>query len=300
MIVLNETKVGYAYVLLAATLWGLIGPFAKLAFQEGVTPLEVAFWRATLGAFFFGLHVLVIGKWRVKGHDVPAFVFFGLICVGLFYGAFQKAVDLGGASMAAVLLYTAPAWVALLARLFLGEQLGNLKLFALAATLLGVLGVSLGPDGIKALHNGSWNQAAIGYGLLSGLTYALYYIFGKRYLEGYSAATVMVYALPIGAIALYPWVEFQDKTATAWYALVVLAFVSTYGAFLAYSAGLRRLEATRASVVATFEPVVAAFVAYIWWDERLGPLGLTGSVLIITAVLVMVWSKSVPRRRKSC
>ncbi|GAB6061050.1 DMT family transporter [Desulfonatronum parangueonense] len=300
MIALDNTKTGYAYVLLAATLWGLIGPLAKLAFQEGLEPLEVAFWRASLGALFFGLHVLVVGKWRVKSQDAPAFLFFGLICVGLFYGAFQKAVDLGGASMAAVLLYTAPAWVALMARLFLGEQLGNLKLFALVMTLLGVVGVSLGPDGLKAFHEGSWNQAAIGFGLLSGLTYALYYIFGKRYLEGYSAATVMVYALPIGALALYPWVDFQDKTATAWYALTALAFVSTYGAFLAYCAGLRRLEATRASVVATFEPVVAAFVAYMWWEEHLGTLGLVGSALIITAVLLMVWSRNVSVRGNSC
>lgn len=291
----RESRLGYAYVLVAATLWGMIGPLALLAFQQGLEPLEVAFWRATLGALLFMIHVSVCGQWRVQRVDLPAFFFFGLVCVGVFYGAFQKTVELGGASVAAVLLYTAPAWVALLARIFLGEALGRMKLLAVGMTLLGVLGVSLGPDGLTALRDGLWSPAAVGYGLLSGLTYALYYIFGKRYLGRYSAATVMVVALPIGALALFPFVNFQEKTLLAWLALAALALISTYGAFLAYCAGLRRLEATRASVVATFEPVVAALVAFAWWGERLGYLGFLGSALIIFAVLLMVRAESETR-----
>jgi len=33
---------------------GMIGPFARLAFSEGVLPMEVAFWRAVLAWIFFG------------------------------------------------------------------------------------------------------------------------------------------------------------------------------------------------------------------------------------------------------
>ncbi|HDQ39965.1 MAG TPA: EamA/RhaT family transporter [Desulfonatronum sp.] len=285
---MNQTTLGYAYVLAAATQWGMIGPFARLAFDQGLTPLEVAFWRAAVGGVLFSLHALVIGQYRVQCRDMPIFALFGLVCVGVFYGSYQKTVDLGGASMAAVLLYTAPAWVALLAWLFLKEQLGWMKLLALAMTLVGVFGVSLGPDGLAALRQGAWNLKALGFGLLSGFTYALYYLFGKKFLGRYTAATLMVYALPIGALALFPWVDFQPKGLTAWAALGVLGLVTTYGAFLAYCAGLRRLEATRASVVATFEPVVAASVAFVWWDERMGALGLLGAALIIGAVLVMV------------
>lgn len=285
---MNQTYLGYAYVLAAATQWGMIGPFARLAFDQGLTPLEVAFWRAGLGGVLFVMHALVLGQYRVQARDIPVLGLFGLVCVAVFYAAYQKTVELGGASMAAVLLYTAPAWVALLAWLFLREQLGRGKLVALGMTLVGVFGVSLGPDGLSALRQGGWDLAAVGFGLLSGFTYALYYLFGKHYLGRYSAATLMLFALPVGALALFPWVDFQPKTATAWAALCALGAITTYGAFLAYCAGLRRLEATRASVVATFELVVAATVAFFWWDERLGWLGLAGAGLIIGAVLVMV------------
>ena len=40
-------------------MWGFIGPISKLAFQEGVSPLEVAFWRALIAWGFFGLHAVV-------------------------------------------------------------------------------------------------------------------------------------------------------------------------------------------------------------------------------------------------
>ncbi len=285
---MNQTSLGYLYVLAAATQWGMIGPLARLAFAQGVTPLEVAFWRAGLGGVLFALHAVSLGQYKVQARDMPVIALFGLVCVGVFYGAYQKTVDLGGASMAAVLLYTAPAWVALLAWLFLKERLGRGKLIALAMTLIGVFGVSLGPDGLSSLRQGSWNVAAVGFGLLSGFTYALYYLFGKHYLGRYSAATLMLFALPIGAMAMLPWIEFQPKNFTAWIALGGLGLITTYGAFLAYCAGLRRLEATRASVVATFEPVVAASVAYVWWQERMGWMGLLGAGLIIGAVLVMV------------
>ena len=45
----SKQMTGYLYVLAAAVLWSLIGPFSKLCMEEGLAPLEVAFWRALLG-----------------------------------------------------------------------------------------------------------------------------------------------------------------------------------------------------------------------------------------------------------
>ena len=45
----SKQMTGYLYVLAAAVLWSLIGPFSKICMEEGLAPLEVAFWRALLG-----------------------------------------------------------------------------------------------------------------------------------------------------------------------------------------------------------------------------------------------------------
>lgn len=52
--------------------------------------------------------------------------------------------------------------------------------------------------------------------------------------------------------------------------------------------GVKFLEATRAAVATTLEPVVAALIAYLWWGERFSLIGDGGSCLILGAVVLMV------------
>ncbi len=140
---------GYLFITAAAALWGMIGPFARLAFSEGVLPMEVAFWRAVLAWIFFGTHAMVLREVRMQRRDWPALLTFALTGVALFYGSYQLAVKAGGATLASVLLYTAPAWVVVLARIFFKEAITPVKLVALALTLVGIVGVSLGAPEIR-------------------------------------------------------------------------------------------------------------------------------------------------------
>jgi DME family drug/metabolite transporter len=277
---------GYAFVLLAAALWGLLGPASRYAFQAGVTPMEAAFWRAVLGGVLFGAHAAARGQVRVARRDLPAVVGFGLTGVALFFASYLRAVQEGGAALASVLLYTAPVWVAVLSAVFLRERLGPRRLLAMAVAMAGVAGIALtGGGGVRM------SGAALFWGLLSGWAYALYYVFGRRYFARYSAATLFLYAYPVGALALLPLVHFRPKTGTAWAALLFVAVVPTYGGYLAYSAGLRRVEATRAATVATLEPVVAAIVAYALWGERMGAVGYACAALVLLGVCLMVWDR---------
>ncbi|ADU62866.1 MAG: DMT family transporter [Pseudodesulfovibrio sp.] len=289
---------GLFYVLAAALMWGVIGIFAKEILAEGVSALEIAFWRATFGWLLFLVHALIMRQTRVTRSDLPALFGFGFICVTLFYGAYQIAIRDVGMALAAVLLYTAPAWVAFLSWLVLKEGMTPVKMVCVLMTIVGVASISLGP---KLMSGGTLdiNLVGLGAGLLSGFTYALYYIFGKKYLYRYHTPTIFVYALPFGAALLFPFVDFQPKSGYAWIMLFLMAAVTAYGAFLAYYAGLRRLEATRASVIATFEPVVAAVFAYFLFGETFSLPGYLGSCLIIGAVILVVVSGSRPSRTVS-
>ncbi|MCP4116169.1 MAG: EamA family transporter [Desulfobacteraceae bacterium] len=278
---------GYLYILIAAMLWGFLGPFARLAFHEGISPLEVAFWRAVLAWLLFASQVLVARRVRVRRRDLPGLALFGFLCVTLFFGSYQVAVARGGAALASVLLYTAPAWVFLLSRLFFKERITPRKMAALVLTLGGIVLVSgtgkpsagsMGPDG----------GAAVLFGLLAGFCYSLYYIFGKYFSDKYSAPVLFFYTLPFGAVCLLPWFSFAEKSAAAWAALWAIAFLSTFGAYHFYYAGLKRVEAGRASIIATAEPVVAALTAWCWWGERFTLTGYLGSGLILLAVLLMI------------
>jgi DME family drug/metabolite transporter len=280
---------GYAYIVAAALLWATIGPAARFPLRAAIAPLEISFWRAVIGGVLFAVHATMRGRMRIARRDLPAVGGFALFGVTIFYWSYFRAVQLGGAALAAILLYTAPAWVALAAALWLGERLTARKSLAVAMTLAGIALVAFGSG--TGTSGGAGPTAArvsaITWGLLAGLAYAVYYLFGKRYFVRYEASTIFAYALTVGAVLLLPMVSFAPKSAAVWLVLVFLGVVPTYGAYLLYSFGLARLEATRAATVATLEPVAAAALAYAVWGEAMRTLGYVGAALVLAGVLVV-------------
>jgi DME family drug/metabolite transporter len=285
---------GYVYIAAAALLWATIGPAARFALRAGITPLEISFWRAAIAGLLFALHAGARGRIHVARRDLPAVGGFALFGVTILYWSYFRAVELGGAALAAILLYTAPAWVALAATLWLGEKLTVRKSIAVALTLAGIALVALGSgSGLSAGVAGATSRGpAFAWGLLSGLAYAGYYLFGKRYFGRYEASTLFAYALPLGATLLLPAVTFAPKSAHEWLELVFLAVVPTYGAYLLYGFGLARIEATRAATVATLEPVAAAALAYVVWGEALRGIGYAGAALVLAGVLVVATERA--------
>lgn len=272
---------GYALIALAAVLWSTLGPVGRYALERGIAPLEVSFWRALFGAALFGAHALATGGGRIARRDAPAIVAFALLGVTFLFGAYFRTVQLGGAALASVLLYTAPVWVVIASALVLREPITPAKALALGLTLAGVALVATGGGA-----NVNISAAAVGWGLACSFAYAGYYLFGKRYFPRYGVQTVFMYALLLGAAGLAPLVDWSAKTTADWLVFAWLAAVPTWAAYFVYGIGLERVEAGRAATVATLEPVVTAVLAYWLWQEELGARGYAGAALVLFGVLL--------------
>lgn len=280
----GRTDFGYVLVLFAATLWALLGVFSQRLLHVGIPALEIAFWRAAVAGIVFAVHAAVKGQLRLRrASDLVAFAAFALVGVTLFYSALNLAIDAGGVSLAFVLLYTAPAFVAVLAAIFLGERLTLVKV---ALVGLSIVGVALVSNSGGAGVTPTWQ--AVAWGLTAGASYSSYYLFGKWSLRTYAPVTVFAYVMPIGALGLLPFVGFESLAAgdaTVWLDILPMALLSTYLAYLVYYTGLRTIEASRAVLVATIEPVLAALFAALLFGERLGALGVIGAVLVLGAAV---------------
>lgn len=269
---------GAVFILLAATAWGFLGIFGKGAQVAGVPALEVGLWRAIMGTVLFGGHAIIVRSRLPRGKDLAATVVFGVLGVAVFYGSYQLAVREGGASLAGVLLYTAPAFVAALGGVVLRERLGPREILGVMGAIAGIALISLGGGvGVNV------TVASLGYGVIAGFTYSLYYLFGKLIFSRYDPVAVYAVALPVGVLCLIPFASPGPHPSIAWGHLLGVGVVSTYLAYLAHGAGLQRLPATRASVIATIEPVVAATLAAAFFGERLGPLALVGAACVIAS-----------------
>lgn len=283
---------GYLLVALAAVLWALLGVFSKRLLEAGITATEVAFLRAALGGLLFVAHAALNRRLRLqRASDFWAFAAFALVGVTLFFSALNLAIDAGGVSLAFILLYTAPAFVAILAALLLGERLTRTKGSLVLLSIVGVALVARSGGGGVTVTTG-----AVVWGLVAGLSYSSYYLFGKWVLRRYEPSTIYAFVLPLGAAGLLPFVPFDSvrhATPAIWLNIALMAALSTYLAYLVYYLGLRRVEASRAVLVATIEPVVAAVLAAALFGERLGLWGTAGALLVLTAAVL----SSLPERR---
>ena len=277
---------GYAFILTAASCWALIGIFSFVAFNQGIEPMEVAFWRAVLAWLFFSTQAVVQKQTTFVAKDVPLLLLFSLLGISAFYVSYLVAVNEGGAAFAAVMLYTAPAWVIVCAYFIYKEKLGIAKIGAVCLVMAGVLLISRTGDASGVKSGFGW--VAVIAGLVSGFCYSLYYTMGKYFSARYSSANLFLYVLPVGALGILPFVDFHHKTGSAWLALLAVSFISTFIANYCYYQGLKYLETGKASIVATIEPVFAAIAAYLVLGEVFTLSGYVGAALILGAVLVTV------------
>lgn len=285
---------GVLMVAAAGTLWGTLGIVYTLAIRQGVDTTALAFWRASLAGIvmFVGLGVLRPRLLHIRPRDVPFFALFGGLSLGALSVVYILAVDRLGVAMAAVLLYTAPAWVTILAWPLYDEPLTRTKVVAL---VLAFAGTALVAEAHNPAHL-RLNASGLFFGLASGFTYAMYTILGRRALWNYSPMTTVAYGLVFASLALIPLISLQDVRfviqgpPALWATLGALAVGPTVISLILYTHGLEYVEAGVASIIATLEPVSAAVLGYLILGQRLSPVQTAGGLLIIVAVILLAAS----------
>lgn len=166
--------------------------------------MEVAFFPALFAWAFFFLQSLWQKTLRFSWRELLLFVPCGLVGVTIFDASYQLAIKQCGTALASVLLYTAPVWVVVWGHLLLKEKPVPAKIFALIFAISGVVLVS-GEGRI------SLNPLGFFFGLLSGFSYALYYLIGKSFLTAYPTSYVFSYAHLVGSFGLLPFVRVQER-----------------------------------------------------------------------------------------
>lgn len=269
----------------AASIWGTLGYFAKLLYAEGVSFEALVAFRAVVGwaaVLLFLSLTKGLGGMRISPRDLVFLAPLGLVGIGAFYLLYFFTVRESAVGTASILLYSSPAFVSLLAWAFLREPLGLVRAVALGLTFVGI-GLVVGAYDPGTLEVAPFVLAT---GLLSGLTYGLYSIFGKPVAGRLGPAVILSYALGFGAVLLVSFALPSLGTLAGlplWcYALLLmLAVVHTALAFALYTFGLRGLEAGRAAIVATVEPVVAGALGVFLLGEDLTVLKGLGAVLVL-------------------
>jgi drug/metabolite transporter (DMT)-like permease len=294
-----------------SVLWGIPYLFIKVAVDAGVTPAVLAWVRVVLGAA-----VLLALAWRagslgsLRGHGrwLAAFAVAEIAVPFPLIAAGEQHV---ASSLAAILVATAPLFVAVLALRFdATERVTGRRLFGLLIGLGGVVAL-MGVDVVGR------TDEMIGAGaiIIAAFCYAVGPMVLKRHLADLDPRASMGASLALAAIFLTPAVVLDPPSAapstSALGALLALGLLCTAAAFVLYGVLVAEVGAGRALVITYVNPVVAVALGVAVLGERPGAGAVAGLLLILagswlstdgrlppspTAVVTRVRSRRPPSR----
>ncbi|WP_272701413.1 DMT family transporter [Desulfovibrio sp. Fe33] len=276
---------GYSYTVLAAFSWSLTALFAKSMLSAGLSPLEVSFWRASIGGLCFLVNAFVAGTLKIRFSHALLFVLWGMMSIGGLYYVFLLSIQHSGAAMGEILLYTAPIWVAVFTRLFSREEeVSPRKWMAILIALCGVGFVCFSGGSLQ----GRYSTLGILCGLASGLCYAFQYPFFKHWQKRYRTESIYAYMHLGGVMVLLPIIQFDvPYTPQTWVTAVLMAVLTGYLAFWAYGQGLKRAPQVHVAVLCNLEPILGTLWVCIFFGENFTPVGWAGFFLILSAIFIL-------------
>lgn len=278
-------------ITLGASAWGTLGVFATTLYEAGLEPIDVAAARVTVAWIGFAVIAVIFNpeNIRLTPRQRALLALHGLIAVALYNLLYFGAIAQVGIALAVALLYSAPAWSAVLGYLLLRERHPARVYVAVPLTVMGVALAVTNPAGFSL----SVPTAGLLLGLGAALAYALFSILGKLLLRDCASSTMLLYSFGTGSFILtaVAWLDGGGDRLISmgpgdWLVLLAAGVFPTFLAYLAYTEGLRRIPASLATLLAATEPVVAVALGLVVTGERLSVYQFSGVVLVLAAAAI--------------
>jgi len=284
-------NLAYGFMVLAAVMWATSGTLTELALAAGAQVMQVTLFQMVVSALILLPLIAVLDprSLRIRKADFWPILAFSLITGTFFSIAWFMCVERTGVATAVILLYTYPSIVVVASVFLLRERLGVEKALALPMTFVGCVLVAGAQDFGEGL---SFDMLGIALGVYAGIAAAVYYLWGKRFLARYSANTLVLYmtvlSIPGVMVLANPLtVANNHLSAAAWLYIFLLGLLPGAIGFLVSMIALGHIQASKASIIASIEPVAAVLIAFVVLSEALGALQIVGVVLVFVGVILI-------------
>jgi drug/metabolite transporter (DMT)-like permease len=273
-------------VLIGAFCFSLAIPFVRWT-DDDLATTTIAFFRAVFG-FLFLCTLLVrfrepvhFGAYRASLRTLIVLGVFVSMTVTLYTYSIRHTT----AANAALLVNSAPIYVAVLAPIALKEPRARYTWLSLGLAVVGTVYVS-NPGRLKLDSDSFTGLLAAA---LSGFTYAFVLMISRSLRGRVTGLTQTMWSNVIVAVVLFPWAMQSSGAAIVSNlpTLIPLGIFSLGLSYLLYFEGLQRISAQVVSVVALFEPVSGALIGMIFFAEVPNREGWIGGSLILVSIYLI-------------
>ncbi len=280
--------------LTCCLIWGSTFLFIRIG-NDSMPPVWAATIRLALASVLLGAIARALGRRFPRGAELRAALWFGFVNFGislplLYWG--ELTVPSG---IASVLYATIPLTTALFAWGFRLESLRPGTLIASVIALAGVAMIGAAPlgPGVSAL--------AVAAVVMGAVMASLSGVLLKRAPDGDPFAVNCI-ANGIGAIVCLvisgfvgePW---EMPRGASWIPLIYLTVIGSIGAFVTFAWLVQRWPVSRISFISVVTPIVGTVLGALVLSERLTPTSVVGSIIVISAVVLGIWTDLASRQR---
>ena len=282
---------GAAHLALAflALIWSYSWIATKVATHDA-SPLTVALGRSAVSGLALLGTLALTGRSLRPTPFVPTLIF-GLLQTTGFSLTMAIAVSIGGAGKTAVLAYTMPLWLSLLAWPVLGERIRRRGWFALGLATVGL--------GLVATPLRAASLAASALPVLTGLIWAAsaVWVIRMRRAVPHDLLSLTAWQFVWGALALAPFalvLPLAVRWTVPFAAAMGFVVIATALGWVVWLFILSRLPASVAGIGSLATPVLGVAMAALQLHEVPTPRELCGMAAIVTALGL----NALPSRRK--
>lgn len=281
---------GYLLTIISAVSFSLIPIFALYAYDNGVTTTTLLFLRFAIATIiFFAYLFMKIKKWKIARKQLLSLILLGGILYMLQSTFYFSAVKYIPASLAALLLYLNPIFVAILSFFVNKEKVTKLLIVAISLSFMGIVLVLGTPAGKINLF---------GVLLASGaaIVYSIYIVLGDRVTKQLPPM------ITVSFIALFSSVSFFIVGTTTqelnfqfgkigWIMVICVALFSTVIAMFTFFVGMNIIGPTKASILSMVEPVSTFILSAILFQEKMTFIQMIGGIIVLVGAILVVLAR---------
>lgn len=286
---------GPAFSALGALMliWGYNWVVMKIALQYAA-PFDFAALRTFFASLLLLLPVALLRRQALRPRSIRAVLLLGFLQTACFVALVNIALVHGGAGKSAVLVYTMPFWVALLAPLVLREHFRRSQLPALLMAFIGLLLIiapwQQRPELVSSL-------LALG----AGFAWALSVLVAKTIPVGdtWELVALTGWQMLFGAVILIVIDQLIPSHPIHWTGAFIAALLYNIGpgnalAWFLWLFIVNRLPASVSGLNALAIPIVGVLAGWLQLGERPGLVEAAGMLLVFVALTILAFNMRRP------
>ncbi|MHC1776753.1 MAG: DMT family transporter [Lentimicrobium sp.] len=287
----DSTKAHLALTF-SGLLFGVNYWIAKGLMPIYLQPMQIIFIRGAMALFLFWLvSLLYKGEAIAERKDHLILALCGLTGIALNQALFFTGLSLTSPVDTALIHSGSPVIVLLFSIWIAGEKTGRLKITGM---ILGATGAVLLV--LQGNFSADGNNHLLGNALIfmNIVSYSLYLVLIKPLMHKYNAITIMKWVFLYGFLFVLPFslpsvvgIKLNTFTPFAWFSIIYIIIGTTFITYLLTSYSLRTVSAGVAGYYIYMQPVIAAIIGILLFNETLTPAKTMAAILVFTGVFLV-------------